>query len=375
MDEVVRELTDKLEEQVKFDLGAEIKKFVASTGYTSNIGREKKIQLQQRARKFVQSDLLADLSIVQEMLGQFKGDSAGAFYINIDQLDENWIDNRVRYRLIRSLIEALKTLRKIGNLKVVVAMRGDLLQKVIESTKEDGFQSEKYEDYYLKVQWTPNQLKGVVNQRINYLYRKRYTKENVFLNNIFRGKVMKKDPFDYMLERTLRRPRDIIDFVNTALQQAEGKNSINQSMVKEAEKLYSRRRRTAVIEEWSGTFIGVEPSLDLLKGKRSTIELDEWRTSDIVNDVIDKFSQRETYMQDSLYLMIEKMGGDELVDGLVNELFSRLFTVGACGIKLGSHGSYLWAHLGHQGVDPSLLGPNVKARIHPMFHAAFGVRE
>lgn len=54
------------------------------------------------------------------------------FYILIDKLDERWVDASVRFRLIRSLLETLKTFRKIQNLKIIVSLRIDVLEKVLQ---------------------------------------------------------------------------------------------------------------------------------------------------------------------------------------------------------------------------------------------------
>ncbi len=375
MDEVVRELTDKLGKDVKLELGLEIEKFLSKAGYARGLSQENNVQLQQRTKKFVEDELLTELAGVQNMLSEYKGNSPNTYYILIDQLDENWVDSRIRFRLIRSLIEALKSLRRIENLKVIVAVRSDLLQKVVDETKEDGFQSEKYEDYFIRINWTSAQLKYLVNKRINYLYRKKYTKENVFFEDIFRGKISKKEPIDYIIERTLLRPRDVIDFVNTALQTAEGKSNINQSLVHAAEKLYSRRRLTAVIEEWAAVYPALEPCLDLLKARRSTLQIDEWKTSDIVNDIFDGLVIEETYQKDCLFEMTQSMDGEKQVSSLVNELFARYYKVGAAGLKLLPQDSYLWAHSGNHVVDSGMIGSGVKARIHPMFHSALAVRD
>jgi hypothetical protein len=52
------------------------------------------------------------------------------FHILIDKLDEHWVDVSIRFKLIRSLIESLKSFRRITNLKILVALRSDVLGAV-----------------------------------------------------------------------------------------------------------------------------------------------------------------------------------------------------------------------------------------------------
>lgn len=60
----------------------------------------------------------------------------------IDKLDEKWVDETVRFDLIRALIECLRSFNKISKLKVVVAIREDVLERVVQDNRDIGFQRE-----------------------------------------------------------------------------------------------------------------------------------------------------------------------------------------------------------------------------------------
>jgi len=143
MDESIREVTTRLESDIRANFAFELDKFKSDAGFVRKLGAEKKAQLRQRLRKFVDADLLSDLAQVIRTLSEYKNGKDQATYILIDKLDENWVSPEIKYKLVRALIESLKGLRKINNLKVIVAMRSDLMEKVVEETKELGFQSEK----------------------------------------------------------------------------------------------------------------------------------------------------------------------------------------------------------------------------------------
>jgi predicted nuclease with TOPRIM domain len=218
MDENIREITQNLETSVNAELGGEVEKFSARAGYIRSLSSEKKSQLQRVARRFASPELLSDLSKVIDTLAEHVTRNEPNFVL-IDQLDENWIDPSIKYPLIRALIESLKSLRRVSDLKTVVALRSDLLEKVILETKNAGFQSEKYEDYIVRLKWDSKRLKSLINKRMNFLFRRKYSRENVTFEDVFSEQVSNSgNPFSAIIDKTLYRPRDVINFVNTCLE-------------------------------------------------------------------------------------------------------------------------------------------------------------
>lgn len=107
------------------------------------------------------------------------------YYIIIDQLDDNWAENDTRYKFIRALIEEIKVFRKIKNIKIIAALRLDLLRSVFNITRGSGFQEEKYESYILDIKWTSQQLTELVQKRVREVYKRQYTREDVTIKDIF----------------------------------------------------------------------------------------------------------------------------------------------------------------------------------------------
>lgn len=133
MDENIREITEKIEREIDAELSAEIEKFKARAGYARTLSSEKKSSLVARAKKVVNSNLLSDLAKVMDLLSDYEntGRNYKNYYIVIDRLDEKWVDEKIRYDLIRALIECLRSFRKIHDLKIIVAIRSDVLERVI----------------------------------------------------------------------------------------------------------------------------------------------------------------------------------------------------------------------------------------------------
>src|SRR5690606_23228818 len=132
------------------------------------------------------------------------------FYILIDKIDEDWVDDRTRHKLIRALIETIKSFRKIRSVKFILAMRVDLLQSVFDRTRDKGFQEDKYRDYILNVRWTKQDLEDLIAARIAHLYKRQYEKTDADIYDLLPQKIGAESTIDWLVDRTLMRPRDII---------------------------------------------------------------------------------------------------------------------------------------------------------------------
>lgn len=375
-DENVREITESLESDINANFAAELEKFKSDAGYRKKISIEKKKYLQQRLRKFVDADLLTELAQVINLLSEYDVDAQATNFVLIDRLDDDWVSGNVRYHLIRSLVEALKNLRRIEDLKVVVALRSDIMERVILETKELGFQSEKYEDYILRLMWNQDQLKDIINKRINFLYRRKYSSDNIFFEDIFINDVGKENSFRYISERTLLRPRDVITFVNQCLGQAAGKPQVRRGDVYAAETVYSENRLEALADEWRPIFAGIEPCIRILRGKRQSFLISELNTTKTIDDLVSSFYSKESYQNDKMMQMLDsatREHGDEYLWEILVELIDRLHLVGVIGVSLEAEKPVQWFFRNQRRLSRSSIDPSKKIRIHPMLYLSLGI--
>lgn len=85
------------------------------------------------------------------------------------------MDDVRRYRLIRALIETMRDLnQRVSQVKVIIALRTDLFQRVLQATTDAGFQDEKYQGLTLPVTWDRPALVQLLDKRIDQLFRHRY---------------------------------------------------------------------------------------------------------------------------------------------------------------------------------------------------------
>jgi hypothetical protein len=201
------------------------------------------------------------------LLDSILEDPKRRYYIVIDRLDEDWIDEKLRYLLIRALIETVRDFSKVRNAKIIIALRYDLIDRVIRLSRGPGFQEEKYESLYLDLNWSSDQLLQILDARISRLVRQSYTKELVTHKDVLPEFVNKSPTADYILERTLMRPRDVIMFFNACIRQARDNPVISPQMLKEAEGEYSRQRLRSLADEWIADYPDLMDFVDILKNR------------------------------------------------------------------------------------------------------------
>jgi len=378
MDENIKEITQKIETSIDTELSGEVEKFKARAGYARSLSSEKRSSLVARAKKVINSSLLAELSKVLDLLAEFEPSNKynESYYILVDKIDEKWVDDSIRYQLIRALIECLRSFRKISDLKTIVSIRSDVLERVVQESNHPGFQREKYDDYFFRLKWDKSQLWKLVNKRINFLFRKKYSSESVFFNDVFDKKVGNKDSFDYMLERTLMRPRDIISYVNLCLSAAEGKSKVTQSIIRKAESEYSRVRLQALIEEWESAYPSLRIAFDIISRKGSDFYPQYLLSKEFIEDFMLEVDDQPAAHLDPIahdVLKAISMKGDATEKVVTGHLISELYRIGAVSLKTSATEPFQHSHKDVPVIKASAISKDTKIKIHPMLHIALNI--
>ena len=221
----------------------------------STLSKEEKEEIRNRVRSAVDSVQIQELHQVIKLLGENLLDNKQErFYIVIDKIDENWVEDKTRYRLIRALIDTIKTFRRVRTVKFLLALRVDLLQTVFNKTRSAGYQEDKLRDYILELRWNNADLKALLERRVAYMFRRQYEKVDAKLSDLFPVHVGSTNALDWLMSRTLMRPRDLIVYVNFCLDRAAGNKGITSSNIRDMEVSYSQERLNAVCQEWIGEF-------------------------------------------------------------------------------------------------------------------------
>ncbi|MCA9881821.1 MAG: hypothetical protein KC708_02575 [Anaerolineae bacterium] len=347
-----------------------------------NLTEEEKAEIVRLGQPVVDQQQMSELNEVMVLLkAHLLTDPKKSYFISIDRLDEDWIHDDLRYKLIRALFETVrdfnKTFRDTGRnrryscAKIVIAIRQDLLERMFRRTRYPGDQEEKYASLYLKLFWGEKALTELVDLRVNQLIREKYTNESVSLKAILPRQIDKQNPVGFIIDRTMHAPRDIIHFFNLCIAEAEGKARIDAAMLYKAEATYSKDRLRALADEWSADYRNLIEIIKLLRNQRRAFTLDSFdkkRFSDLALDFLIVYEQ-EPNAQDYLYKLVEeKIGTDELIFDLI-KLYYR---VGAVGINMPGIDGVYWSFQGDSVYDAE-IDKHQKYHIHPGFWRVLGI--
>lgn len=376
----VKEVTRTLEQDLKTSIGSTLKGGAigfADAGVNLNadlakkLSEEQKAEITHRGQSVVDKVQMKTLSEIMSLLDQdILDDKQKKYYITIDRLDENWVDDALRYLLIRALLETVRDFNsKIQNVKIIVAIREDLLDRVFRYTRSPGYQEEKYKSMYLSLTWRENELEDLLNRRVSQLVREQYTTKVVILRDLLPPNVNKEDSVKFLLARTMLRPRDAIMFFNECIKAAEGTAKISQGMIYQAEAIYSENRLRALADEWSSDYPNlIELSLFLKKCPN------QFRQNDIrdrIEECMLEFLISNPKEDHISSLVRDKFNSDD-IDGFMQEMFKILFRVGIIGVKQESYASVYWSYQG-QKLMSTEINRDAVFHIHPAFWRVLGV--
>jgi len=342
-----------------------------SAGLIDKLSEEQKAEIIQRGQSVVDKVQIKTLSEIMNLLEKdILDDKQKKYHITIDRLDEGWVNDDLRYRLIAALLDTVRDFNnKIQNLKIIVAIREDLLDRVFRYTRSAGYQEEKYKSLYLPLTWKENEIEELLDRRINQLVREQYTKKIAKLRDLLPSTINKDDPVAYLLERTMLRPRDVIMFFNECIKAAEGKAKLTQSIIFQAEAIYSENRLRALADEWSSDYPNLFELTFFMKKFPRQFRLGEIK--DRVEECMLEFLISNP-KQDYIYnLMKDKFDTGDL-DGFMSEIFKIFFRVGVIGVKQESYSSVYWSYQGQKLMN-SETNRNAVYHVHPAFWRVLGI--
>ncbi|RZJ16372.1 MAG: hypothetical protein EON91_13520 [Brevundimonas sp.] len=370
----VTEANKTLERSVKGALGGKIADLDISAEGVSRLTDQKKVEYRQRVEQILGSEQLAALrEAIKFLAEEVFDDDQNIYYVIIDDLDKEFAEDDMRVRLLKTLVETIRSMRPVRNVKFLAAIRTDLLDLVFEKTRDASFQQEKYEDDILNVTWTPNDLFEVVNRRINLLFKRVYTKDKVDFYDLFSEEVNRKPTREYIIERTLLRPRDCILFVNKCLDKAQNSTSITASHVKLAEADYSASRFISLRDEWGSVY----PRLDLyvkpLRQKLANFHLREVEEAAIYDLLLELAAAgQDTSDRLTAHAITEYERKEADVVGFRAKWAKVLFQVGVLGVKPAPNVTMMWSFRDRVTVSDATFQPNVLLNVHPIFWHELG---
>lgn len=375
-DEHLKEITRKLEADTKSSIGVKYSGVGLNSASVSRLSDQERIEVSQRASQVVSGLQIRKLNEVLDLLAEHSfSDPQKKFFILIDQLDEEWAATETRVRFIRALIEEIKTFRKIRQAKIIAALRKDLLDQVFDKTRDSGFQQEKYESYLMTLKWSADDLANLIETRLNEVFKSQYTKQRIKFTDLF-PKPRKgggQTSMDFIIERTLRRPRDALQFVNECFAIAYERERISWRAMLAAESQYSEKRLKSLKEEWGDVFPSFEDTVEILRNIKSTFTRSMIKDTTL-EDIMVNLSEGDS--RDPCVAIVRKYY--EAISAVKESeiqtiMLSCLYRVGVLGLKVSSSDTYIWSHVDQSSVTKGEIKRAEHFKVHKMLHRSLDI--
>ena len=181
---------------------------------------------------------------------------------------------------------------------------------------------------------------------------------------------------DYILDRTLMRPRDAIAYLNECFTLASGKPRLTWAMIHSAERSYSHKRLLALRDEWKSTY----PAIDrvLQKFHQANVPMTRTELTKILDEAIllmvDRQFEGQEWMED-----LSSPAWDKAINDwaeMYRPLVRLLYNFGFLGCRLSGAASEMYVYDSPEFTE-SLTNLNSTAEfyIHPAFRAALEAHE
>jgi len=257
-DDIVSEITSKMQSELSGQIGATGAKLSAKEK------QELAKKIQTTTSSYVSKELLRkQKELIKLITEEFANSKQIRVIISIDDLDKSWLStSSIRYDFINALLDAFKELLDINTVKILIAIRTDIIMGIYQSSLR---QDEKDQSLIYVISWNKVEIREILDARINLLVKSQYQAGRVVkFSDIFNFAVNNDKADNYIIDRTMLRPRDAINFVNLCLAECNGEIELNEDIVLEAEEKFYSVRKTALAKEWGSIYLHIKDYLDSL---------------------------------------------------------------------------------------------------------------
>lgn len=352
-DNIVSEITNKLQSELSASIGGDITSLKANLGGKDTSEITEKIQSQ--TSRYVNAELLSkQKQIIQALLNGYR-DTKRHYIISIDDLDRSWLSSsEIRYDFINALLDAFRELINIKNIKILISIRTDILKGVYNNKLR---QEEKDRSLVLYVDWKRDEILQLLDKRIGFLIGRRYTNKGVTFRDLFNFQIGSTPVADFILERTMLRPRDAIEFVNICLDQVSGDVvCLNENIVLNAEETFYSSRKSALCTEWYSLYPNLRNYLDVLS---------VFNTRNINLEILSSYKDEIS----EILLKSDHLDEDKIINECVSDSdFKGILNIWfICGVIGKNKTDQVIIYSNYQKLDLDETDFNKDFLIHPLF--------
>ncbi len=297
---------------------------------------------------------------IQEMCSRRK------VVVLVDELDKGWDSSEDAKSFIAGLFQAAIAVNQVHeSLRVVVSLRQELYDS-IPALYED---AQKYRDVVQFVYWDEDSLLKLLSKRIRHAIPSLQalddasTWTSVFPDTLdFR----QSKTFNYLVDRTLYRPREIIQFASDIIDTAKRNSSqeIRYTTITEAEVLYSQARTQDIAAEFKFQYPHLINIFEFFRGRVYSFTRSEAEAIALEISLKDPRVADETtwaHMQEPEFIL----------DVLWRVGFLRAQVVGGIKARRRSGSQYVGPHQ-INSINPKGI---TRYQVHPMFRVFLSMRE
>jgi hypothetical protein len=283
--------------------------------------------------------------------------------ILVDELDKGWDGSEDAKSFVAGLFRAALAINQISpSVRVLLALRKELYES-IPALYDD---AQKVRDFIEIIEWDEPELLELISRRIAHSVPDlgELSAEDrwgcIFSKTLdYRG----VKSFNYMIDRTLYRPREVISFCS-GVREILLKTGLPASYhaISEAEHAYSSERVKDIAAEYRFQYPGMISVFETFRGMPYNFDRDDLEMHCI------KLATGEIRVEAK---WVDGQSPDVIIDALWRVGFLRAQAVGGIKARRRSGSTYLGPHQ-----IESLYLPNIQRfHVHPMFRAHLGMRE
>lgn len=286
--------------------------------------------------------------------------------ILVDELDRGWDASEDAKAFVSGLFQAAMTINNhTPNLRVLITLRRELYDN-IPALYED---AQKFRDIIEIIQWDEPMLLELAAKRIHHsLPALKDKSSEECWNSVFAETLdyRQTKSFNYMVDRTLYRPREIIQFCTDATTKANEAHlwPINYAILSKAELIYSEDRAKDIAAEYRFQYPDLMSIFEIFRGSSYTFKREDLESKclDIATGAV-RVGEAESWVSDQ--------SSEFLIDVLWRIGFLRAQAVGGVKALRRSGSSYIGPHQ----VSNLNLHNLANFHVHPMFRAFLGMKE
>ncbi|ADO72037.1 P-loop ATPase, Sll1717 family [Stigmatella aurantiaca] len=286
----------------------------------------------------------------------------------IDELDKGWDKSEDAVAFVAGLFQASVAItQQTPHLRVLISLRRELYES-IPALYDD---AQKVRDIIQTIEWDEPQLLDLIARRIAHSLPDTTKLSPESRWNIVFSETLdyrKTKSFNYLVDRTLYRPREMIQLAILIREHMVDSNHglpADYQIISEAEVGYSEERLKDIASEYRFQYPGLRSVFDTFRGLRYNFDRSdlELHCLSIATGEMKVDSDAKTWCAD--------MDPEEMIKTLWHVGFIRARAVGGLKARRRSGSSYLGSHQ-----ITSLGLSNIQHfHVHPMFRAFLGMKE